>query len=95
VRDCLRRASRSDWFNWLDGSHQLFWRWDSDLVDEARDGREIYHTYIPAPGPKARHRHSDPVDEAKLTDKIHKFLDRCDLVPLNNITTAVAYFGVK
>jgi hypothetical protein len=57
IYGALTRAFHSSWWEWLDGSRLLFWRWPLMWREEARDGAKAFHKYFPPPCLKARSRH--------------------------------------
>jgi len=68
IEDCLRRARRSDWWNWSDGSRLFFWRWKEWWVD-ARDGVPLFHRSKPKPWFGRNFPSPSPEAEAKLREK--------------------------
>ena len=81
ARDCLTRASRSDWWEWSDGSRLHFWRWPRDLWYETRDGRVCYWESAAAPSLSCPKMVAEPKVQDMMNRKIQKFLDRRYIVP--------------
>ena len=42
ARDCIRRVSKSTWWDWPAGSRSFFWRWPKACWESSRDGRKNY-----------------------------------------------------
>ena len=98
IRDCLRRARNSTWFEWNDGSRLFFWRWPPDLQREARDGSPVCHHYIPPRRCDARVPSDvEPWMAAMVNDKLRKFFRRRHIIPFPRRLTRVpiVYFPVK
>ena len=98
IRDCLRRARNSTWFEWNDGSRLFFWRWPPDLQREARDGSPVCHHYIPPRRCDARVPSDvEPWMAAMVNDKLRKFFRRRYIIPFPRRLTRVpiVYFPVK
>ena len=97
VLDCLHWSWWSTWFDWEDGSQLYFWRWPSDIWQEARDGTHIFHKYLPPPWSSAQVVKVEPWMQELMNKKLHKFLMHCYLtpVPWSVIHVPIVYFPVK
>jgi hypothetical protein len=60
LRDALERAIQANWWQIIDGSRLLFWRWPQYWRREARDGAIAFHKSYPPPCLKAS---STPIKE--------------------------------
>jgi hypothetical protein len=49
IRECITRASNSNWWEWKDGSRLFFWRWYVLWKDEARNGAQVFLNGFPQP----------------------------------------------
>ena len=69
ARDCIGRACGCSWWEWLAGSRPFFWRWPSNCVVTARDGRP---NYIKGDLPECLQKQNAP--EASSFKKVKKKL---------------------
>jgi hypothetical protein len=41
--DCITGEAKETWWEWTDGSHPFFWRWDPEYVAILRDGLRLWY----------------------------------------------------
>ena len=73
--EAVSKFLNATYWDWLDGSALLYWRWPSEFQKDARDGFEPCFLHDP---PKSRSRQSHfPADDVdKVWNKLRKFLVR-------------------
>ena len=73
--EAVSKFLNATYWDWLDGSALLYWRWPSEFQKKARDGFEPCFLHDP---PKSRSRQSHfPADDVdKVWNKLRKFLVR-------------------
>lgn len=92
-RDCLWRASESDWWDWRSGSRLFFWRWPEAHRQAARDG---YEPYIEGKLPRylrPQAQESDPQVRAKVRAKLETVRNR-QYVAKGKVLSLTSYFSV-
>ena len=92
IIDCLTRAANSSFWDWLDGSRLLFWRWEH-WWKSARDGELLFHL-VPPPKWKGKSLPAPSQHyEILLRKKEEKLLHRRYLEP-GFVDCIVPRFGV-
>jgi hypothetical protein len=67
--DCVTGAVNTTWWDWTDGSHPFFWRWDLGYVATVRDG---LHLWYKCSTPKHVVPQNDDLKMMNLTHKERK-----------------------
>jgi hypothetical protein len=73
ARDCIRRCMVADWWEWLEGSRLLFWRWPHESQPWARDSLPIDLVKPPLPYRRPQPKESDPTIRRADKDKFDNF----------------------
>jgi len=93
-RDCLRRVTAADFWEWKEGSRLFFWRWLGRQRDWARDGLPIYQKgTLPSYRVKQGREPVASIRDA-VANKLQRFIAR-DYLSAGTVNSLVSYFSVS
>jgi hypothetical protein len=90
----IQHAKDASWWEWDRGSAPFFWRWDSEFIQDLRDGMAPRFTGEPPSGKKAQRVNPEPSIRAKIRSKFEKFRKRQHLCP-GFVQALMEFFDVK
>ena len=92
-RDAISRAAGSTFWDWSAGSYPFFWRWQSEIMSDMRDGTKLFRS---GPWPRYLKAQKMPRDEAvsdRIKGKINKVRDR-GYISAGPVLSLTSYFHV-
>jgi len=93
ARDCLVRCMGASWWEWMAGSHLLFWRWPQESQVWARDGLPIPLERLLTPYRKPQPREANPNVVTAVRAKLDKFRNKGYVVK-GTVESLTSYFTV-
>lgn len=93
VIDALKRALRSTWWEWKDGSAPFYWRWPTFYRRTIREGLKVYFIKDPPRNLKPQRHEKDQEVREKVRAKLAKVRDRRYIGP-GRVESLTSYFSV-
>ena len=94
-RQAVGKAADSSFWDWVDGSFPYFWRWQSEIKGDLRDGTRLWVFEEKLPSNTKRQRMPrDPVVLELMMEKITKVKNRNYIGKWGNVVNLSNYFPV-
>jgi hypothetical protein len=85
--DCITRSANATWWDWADGSHPFFWRWNPEYAATVRDGLKLWYKGTAPKHFVPQKYEPDPARKEKIRLKLLKVL-------AGNVASLTHFFAV-